>query len=297
MGKFDLSKTCQPTKRRKTYKATDVVTGPSWVEPPPALVQQLSHGGSWLIGIDIETNDWDTIRGLKGSYGQFGKYSLCAPVDLKARIVQLGWAFGPPGEIAIVKERLVRPIGFEVSEKAHNFHKISHEVACRDGGDLAEVLTEFMTDLLHVTEANDGRMCCHHLEFDAGIIANELERCHMILEKSKFEKIARLGLCTMDPEIGRWVLQCWGDDEGNDASKNTLGLKRLVTKVTPEHVGLLEKHHTAGADALLHRRVAYALCGLSIASCRAPGGGHEKSPCQTIRNGEIWECLRCHERF
>ena len=45
------------------------------------------------MGVDIETNDWEKVSGIKGTFGQFDHYSLCTPVDLQARIVQLGAHF------------------------------------------------------------------------------------------------------------------------------------------------------------------------------------------------------------
>ena len=95
MGKFDLGAACPgKAKRQKTIpKARDVVIGPSWSAPPSAVASKLGPGSDWLMGVDIETNDWEKVSGIKGTFGQFGHYSLCTPVDLQARIVQLGARF------------------------------------------------------------------------------------------------------------------------------------------------------------------------------------------------------------
>ena len=58
-----------------------------WSKPPDAVASHVGCGGQWLMGIDIETNDWETSRGNKGSIGHFGFWNLCAPRDLDARIV------------------------------------------------------------------------------------------------------------------------------------------------------------------------------------------------------------------
>ena len=297
--RFQLSACCpQPQKRVPPIpKASDIKVGGGWCEPPAAVASKLGRGSDWLIGIDIETHDWEISRGNKGSIGQFGFYNLCLPVDLEARVVQLGWAFGPAGAAATVKERLIRPVGFRVSEKAREYHKISHARAEDEGAPIADVLSEFIDDLLQVVKGEGGRLVCQHLEFDAGIIANELLRCGMKDAKAQFESIVRAGLCTMSPEIGRWLVQCWGEDCGSAKTTNALALKTIVHRLLPESASLLERQHSAGVDALLHRKVAYALRGLSVAPCRMPGGKHETRKVSPQGGPDVAECFICQERF
>ena len=76
---------------------------------------------------------------------------------------------------------------------------------------------------------------------------------------------------------------------------NALSLAELVEKLLPESVSLLKHHHTAGVDALLHRRLGYALYGLSRAPCRMVGK-HEKVDAPE-GSGAATECTRCGERF
>ena len=101
----------------------------------------------------------------------------------------------------------------------------------------------------------------------------------------------------MDPEIGRWMRQCWGEDAGTAKTMNTLSLKTIVQRLLPERSELLAKHHSAGADAALHRATAYAICGLSRAPCRMPGGGHQLTKHITEQGHEVLECSCCLERF
>ena len=139
--------------------------GPAWSAPPDVVAAKFGVGRDWLIGVDIETHDWeDDSRGNKGTYGQFGHYNLCKAKDLESRIVQLGWAFGPAGCAAVVKERLVRPDGFQISEKATDLHKITHEEAEAKGLELADVLKEFAADLFHLAREKGGRLVCHHMD-------------------------------------------------------------------------------------------------------------------------------------
>ena len=203
MGKFkiDNASPAAPKRQKTGSKAIDVKIGPAWCRPSDSVVAKLGEGSDWLFGVDIETNDWQESKGIKGEFGQFRHYHLCAPIDFQARVVQLGWAFGPPGNGAtIVKERLVRPDGFTVSDKATRYHKISHEQAEREGSPLHDVLSEFAADLFKIVDEQGGRLVCHHLTFDAGILFNEMGRCAMTETAEKFVKIVRAGLCTMDPQ-------------------------------------------------------------------------------------------------
>ncbi len=92
--------------------------------------------------------------------------------------------------------------------------------------------------------------------------------------------------------------ETWGEDSGNAEAMNALGLKKLVKKLMPECKELIKEHHTAGPDAHLHRRLAYALCGLGRAPCRLQGGAHKKQPLPDSEEaGEVEECILCDERF
>jgi DNA polymerase III epsilon subunit-like protein len=262
--KFQMSSCAQTRKCVEIIpKAKDIVEGGGWCKPPSKVLEQIQNESTWFIGVDIETHDWETTRGNKGHIGKFGFYNLCKPIDLEARIVQLGWSFGPPGEDATIKEFMVYPEGFKVSEKATKYHGISNDQATEKGKHLEEVLSEFMDDARYVIDENHGTLVCHHMEFDAGIIANEMHRCGLLESMKEFENYAFHGLCTMNPAIGRWLMQCHGQDVGPSTSMNVLSLKKIVEFTLPNDKHLLEKHHSAGVDSLLVRKLAYALCRLS----------------------------------
>ena len=93
----------------------------------------------------------------------------------------------------------------------------------------------------------------HHLEFDAGIIMHELERCGLQELTRRWTTIVQNGFCTMDPTIGRWLRVCFGQDCGTERTKNVFGLSELVEKLVEGGVDMLKKHHDAGADAQMHR--------------------------------------------
>ena len=259
---FSVARAAQPKRgtKRPFPRAADIHFSAErrYVTAPPVVFSKLS-GEVLLIGVDIETHDWSTGRStnVTGSTGQFGHYNLCTPCDIEEpRIVQIGWAVRASGDRkTAVTERLVRPNGFRVSDKATAFHGITHARAAEGGVPLADALADLMRDVLEVS-GQGGRLVCHQLEFDAGIIARELSRCKMAEASKLWADIARAGICTMDPHIGNWVRQSFNDDREGTKMYN---LKELVRLLVPERKDLLGKHHTAAADACMVLEVAFAL--------------------------------------
>ena len=215
---FSVARAAQPKKgtKRPCPRAADIIPGPErrYVMPPTAVQAKLG-GRVPLIGVDIETHDWTPLPSstVKGSIGQFGHYNLCTPCDIdEPRIVQIGWAVRGWGDRkTVVTERLVRPVGFRVSEKATAFHGITHARAAERGVPLAHALADLMRAVLDVS-SQGGRLVCHQLEFDAGIIAKEISRCKMEEASKLWAEIARAGICTMGPDIGIWIRQSFNDD-------------------------------------------------------------------------------------
>ena len=261
---FSVNRAAQPkkgTKRPFPHAAAILIGGVRrYVTPSPTVAEKLG-GKVPLIGVDIETHDWtDGDVKKKGSIGQFGCYNICKPCDIdEPRIVQIGWAMRGAGDREpAVTERLVRPDGFCVSEKATAFHRITHARAADEGVPLADALAELMRDALDVSNRG-GRLVCHHLEFDAGIIAKELSRCKMDHASKLWAKIARAGLCTMDPHIGSWVRQSFNEEVHEPFTTITLTLQELMRRLLPERSDMLAKYHSAGADACMVLEVVFAL--------------------------------------
>ena len=259
---FSVARAAQPKEgtKRPSPRAADILLSAErrYVTAPLVVAAKLS-GKVLLIGVDIETHDWSArpSTNVRGSIGQFGHYNLCTPCDIEEpRIVQIGWAVRGSGDReTVVTERLVRPDGFRVSEKATSFHGITHACAAEEGVSLPHALAELMRDALEVS-GRGGQLVCHQLELDAGIIARELSRCKMAEASKLWGGIARAGICTMDPQIGSWVRQSCNDDrEGT----KMYSLKELVRLLVPERKDLLGKHHTAAADACMVLDVAFAL--------------------------------------
>ena len=267
---FSVDRAAQPKKgtKRPFLRAADILLRPErqYVTPPPVVAAKLG-GKVPLIGVDIETHDWTPRRTIdkKGSIGQFGFYNTCLPCNIdECRIVQIGWAIRDPGDRElVVTERIVRPDGFRVSDKATAFHGITHALAAEEGVPLADALAELMRLLLELS-SRGGRLVCHHLEFDAGIIAKELSRCKMADASKLWVKFARAGICTMGPHICSWVRQSFNDEVYKPETWNTLSLTALVRRLLPQRTAILAKHHTAGADASMVLEVVFALHELAL---------------------------------
>ena len=118
------------------------------------------------------------------------------------------------------------------------------------------VLREFLADVPGACRQG-GRAVAHHLEFDAGIIMNELERCGLHDLQCEWAGAMREGTCTMDPEILRWIRECHGQETFGKHLR--LNLKDMVRAMVPDSEHLLSSHHTAGADAQMHRLLYLAM--------------------------------------
>ena len=100
----------------------------------------------------------------------------------------------------------------------------------------------------------------------------------------------------MDPGIGRWLYQMQGLDLRAAESMPCWKMRNLVSHLIPEDAHLLLKHHAAGTDAKLHRKIGYALYGLVVAPCRMDANSHELTdapPTGSMPSAK--KCLRCGE--
>ena len=242
---------------------------------PPAIVAKKLGKGELVMAIDIETAGWEYVRKSKIRIGMFGHATFNTAEKLKeGRIVQLGWAIGynnsAPAAVEKREERMIYPAGFTISPGATGIHKIDQKRAEREGQPLEGVLVEFMMEVQGVMERG-GRLVAHNLDFDAEILYNELARCSLESLQRQWSKAARMGCCTMDPEIGRYLCTCFGEDAGPETAENTMSLQKLTEWLLPESVPLLDKHHTASADAELALRLYIRICQLAQ-SCQVAGG-------------------------
>ena len=189
-------------------------------------------------------------RGSKGGTGQYGHYARCNSNDHAARIVQIGWAVRKDDEPLVVKERLVKPHGYTISAKATRYHGISQAFADSQGMRLRDVLNKFMQEMSELHQAG-ARIVVHHLEFDCGIISKELGRACLDEFQEQWAIIARNGLCTMDPSIGKWVRTCKGLELAPCHSGNTMKLDDMLRCLVPDAC-CRGARHSASCDARLH---------------------------------------------
>ena len=259
-------------------KVKDLTGGPATKVPPPEKVMRKLGDASMVVGVDIETADW-VERKNNTSKGQFGFYHFCHPDDYSQKIVQIGWALGGSregGPLLHSNECLVQPVGFAIAEKATQKHGISQDDAMQNGRPLVEVLTDFMI-MIDQAEAIGARLVAHHLEFDAGIIDRQLHDAGLDHKSAQWREFARKGFCTMDPDVGAWAQRCMGRDVSPDERSAPMMSLRSATNLLLPKTDLVEHlqkyHHTAGADAQLHRLLYIALRSLVRANQEPQTGG------------------------
>ncbi len=255
-------KVARPPQHRLSQLQKGQSNPTSFVAPSEAVVRKLSTA-KMVMGVDIETNDF-VIAKRRLSKGKFGFASFCAPEDFIYRIVQIGWAIGEAREGTPVqesKEYLIRPEGFCISTKAANKHGITNERALAEGVPLPVALADFVRAMTYVDDLG-GRVVIHHLEFDAGIIFEELRQAGLECWQRPWCEIAKKGICTLDPDIWRWVQMCFGLDPAQGDKTLVMSLGKAVDLLLPQTTliqTLKKDHHTAGADAQLHRLLYIAL--------------------------------------
>ena len=129
---------------------------------------------------------------------------------------------------------------------------------------LRDVLNEFMEEMSTLYEEG-ARMVVHHLEFDCGIISKELSRERLDDLQEEWATIARNGLCTMDPSIGKWVRTCKGLELAPCHSGNTMKLDDMLRCLLPDVCR--GARHSAGCDARLHVLLFAALQDMLRKAC------------------------------
>ena len=126
---------------------------------------------------------------------------------------------------------------------------------------MRKVLLELM-EAARDCDSRGGKVAGHHLAFDAGIIAEELNRAGLGYLIEEWSSIVKKGLCTMDPDTACAVRGREGvkDCNGKSISWNVpVGLKDMVSFMAPDHAQLREAHHDAGTDAVMCWRVCQGL--------------------------------------
>lgn len=234
--------------------------------PASRIVCDRLGSPSMIVGFDCETHDWRDNTERKGRIGPFGWYT-CNDNVAFARLVQLGWVVADANHNAdvISKSSLIQPQGFQITEKAKGWHGIAQKEALQNGRPLADVLEEFMRDVSQAC-ARGGRVCAHQLEFDAGVVDEELARCGLHDLRARWGRIAQSGYCTMNPQVGRWLKQCAGHDVGPETKQHILGLTYTTRLLGLCPDNFRKRYHNAEHDANMARLIYAALLERAKAS-------------------------------
>ena len=194
----------------KIHKVSTLLASTPSLPPPQDVANKLARCKS-IVAIDVETHDLVSGNTRAWHQSSLGFLTTVAQDAIDVlRVVQLGWAKGACRETPRVNELLVRPDGFEISVAATAVHHISQGAALSAGLPLRDALETMVRDVLACVKGGC-RIVSHHLAFDAGIIARELEREGLAqLGYDWADAVTRTGICTMDPGIASWVRSMMG---------------------------------------------------------------------------------------
>ena len=250
---FVIGKGVPQAPSKHVPKASSLRMAPPAPLPPTPVVRGLLlPEPSALVAVDVETHVLvpDQPKGVWWHEGRFGIDAKAQDSDIAAmHIVQVGWTLGPLSAEPVTKVRLIQPRGFVIDGAATVKHGISQEHAELNGQPLGPVLRELMADAEAVCRSN-GRVASHHLAFDGGILAYEMERLGLVDMAAAWGDMVGAGICTMNQQIGQWVRkQACMDDK---PSIIPLGLADGIKALLPQHEGLLAGHHDAGVDSRMH---------------------------------------------
>ena len=240
----------------------DLTYGDPPVQAPPNNVMDFfeNFGDEWLA-FDIETHDLipTANNGGKGRdqvQGQFGhQCGIDSSMMEPMRIIQLGWCFGNiTANACITKTRLVIQDGVVVSDAAIAKHHITNERIRNERVPVKVVLHEFLHDVLDIV-SRGGRICAHQIEFDAGVIALEMERYGFGTKSEMWSQAAFYGFCTLNPSVSKWSCDLFFEHRHGNKSllgrSSPVGLTDMVMAIIPHEFSKIARHHDAGIDAEL----------------------------------------------
>lgn len=104
------------------------------------------------------------------------------------RLVQLAWSmYDFHGNHWDSFNYIIYPDGFEIPEESTKIHRISQEMAIKDGVDVKKALAHFIQEVERSTY-----IVAHNIDFDEKIVGSELLRAKMVNKLESSNKI-----CTM----------------------------------------------------------------------------------------------------
>ena len=236
-------------KAAKVTKVRNLSVSRPPLAPAPVDVLSKLHHCDMLFAIDVETHELVQEKTSSWTKGQFGFKARVGTSTLQTlRVVQLGWATGSlSAERPITSKWTSQPEGFAIKPEATMKHGISQDAAADAGHNLRVALQSMLTALMQCC-ARGGRLVAHHIEFDAGILIEELCRASLEDMQDSFVSIVRNGICTMDPNMATWVRKMIG------APGDYAVPMRLADAFCGLRCGskdLLASQHTADIDAAM----------------------------------------------
>jgi hypothetical protein len=119
------------------------------------------------------------------------------------RIVQISWCVRR--EDGEGEHRSFYVVGTDrlISQKAHDYHRITNAQVAREGVPIDRALQRFVDDCRWLRSV-DGLLVAHQLEYDAGIILQELGRLPSMQScRPLITALAARGICTMNASARR----------------------------------------------------------------------------------------------
>ena len=240
-------------------------------QAPPDIVNQFK-GTQTVFAFDIETHDIireNASAWLCGHHGFPARVSQ--PTMESLRVIQIGWAVGDIRSAAPTTNSIyVTPDNFKVTAEGTAKHGVTQAFVEEHGLPLTDALNIFLASAREAF-TRGARLVAHQIEFDAGVIAAELQRCGLHEELEFWDRAVRGGICTMDPSLCNWIRDVSGDVDAKGRScTGPLGLKDCVRFMVPDSAELRRQHHIADKDA----EMAWLLCKSIVAWCV------QTSPCE-----------------
>ena len=117
------------------------------------------------------------------------------------RVIQIGWAVGNIHSAAPTTNSIyVKPDNFKVTSEGTAKHGVTQAFVEEHGLPLMEALNVFLASAREAF-TRGARLVAHQIEFDAGVIAAELQRCGLHEKLEFWDRAIRGGICTMDPSV------------------------------------------------------------------------------------------------
>lgn len=171
-------------------------------------------------------------------------------------IVSISWVILDSETNQIEKERsyTIKPNGWTIPEESIRIHKITNEIAERDGVSLSAVMGEFLA------ESYDS-LVAHNMEFDYNVLDNAIRwDLGMAFNEIRKQKICTMELsrtiCNMKtlfgkpkaPKLSELYTYAFGTAPDMDALHNSLVDTKLLVKIVQEFKPLRVKMNLTDPD-------------------------------------------------